>query len=431
MGNRQMMESLMSQQLNRRTVLRTVGGSAVAFFVLGCGSGVSNQGPAAARYGPPVPPDGRLVTRWRQDPFAFGSYSYLAKGAEPGDRSVLAEPIGERVYFAGEATHRVYPATVHGAFHSGRSAAQQMRVAGLDDIVVVGAGMSGLSAARWLSDEGVSVAAILEARDRIGGRVFTDHSLGSAVDMGASWIQGINGNVLTDISDRAGIERLRSDWANWVVRDAMGEIVALDRLPSDYVQVVNVEMEYAADVAQLSAEAVEEGGGLFGGDVVFPHGYEQVVDVVADGLDVDLGAIVARIDHDANGVVVTLSDGRTVSGGAVLVTVPLGVLKAGGIEFAPALPDEKLGAIDRLGMGHLSKVFLRFPDVFWEPDVEFFGFMGEKRGLFPYWVNMMPYTGAPILMAFHAGTPADELGGKSDDEIVATAMDVLGMMYPG
>jgi monoamine oxidase len=115
----------------------------------------------------------------------------------------------------------------------------------------------------------------------------------------------------------------------------------------------------------------------------------------------------------------------------VLVTVPLGVLKAGGIEFAPALPDEKLGAIDRLGMVHLSKVFLRFPDVFWEPNVEFFGFMGEKRGLFPYWVNMMPYTGAPILMAFHAGTPADELGGKSDDEIVATAMDVLGMMYPG
>lgn len=426
-----MIESLMSQQLNRRTVLRTVGGSAVAFFVLGCGSGVSNPGPAAVRYGPPVPPDGHLITRWRQDPFALGSYSYLAKGADPGDRAVLAEPIGERVYFAGEATHRVYPATVHGAFHSGRSAAQQMRVAGLDDIVIVGAGMSGLSAARWLTDEGVSVAAILEARDRIGGRVFTDHSLGSAVDMGASWIQGINGNVLADISDRAGIERLRSDWDNWVVRDATGEVVALDRLPSDYVQIVDVEMEYAADVAQLSAEAVEEGGGLYGGDVVFPHGYEQVVDVVADGLDVDLGAIVARIDHDANGVVVTLSDGRTVSGGAVLVTVPLGVLKAGGIEFSPALPDEKLGAIDRLGMGHLSKVFLRFPDVFWEPDVEFFGFMGEKRGLFPYWVNMMPYTGAPILMAFHAGTPADELGGKSDDEIVAAAMDVLGMMYPG
>lgn len=376
-------------------------------------------------------PDGHLISRWRQDPFSLGSYSYLATGSEPGDRRTLAEPAGQRLYFAGEATHGVYPATVHGAYLSGRQTAQQMRVAELDDIVIVGAGMSGLSAARWFVDEGISVSAILEARDRIGGRVFTDHSLGSAIDMGASWIQGISGNVLMDIADRAGIERMRTDWDNWTVRGPSGEIVDVERLPPDYLQVVEIETEYAADTSQLSARAVDEGGGLYGGDVVFPGGYAQVTDAVAEGLDVQLGSIVAHIDSGGDEVAVTLTDGRIISGGAVLVTVPLGVLKAGSIKFSPTLAEDKLAAIDRLGMGHLSKVYLRFPEVFWEPEVEFFGFISEQRGSFPYWVNMLPYTGAPILMAFHAGTPADELGAKPDDEIVAAAMDVLHTMYPG
>lgn len=421
----------MSQQLSRRAILRTVGGSAAAYFVFGCSSAAPELPALVARLGPPLAPDGHLISRWRQDPFARGSYSYLAKGSDPEDRRLLAEPVGDRLYFAGEATHSVYPATVHGAHMSGRRAAQRMRVAELDEVVIIGAGMSGLSAARWFADEGVSVSAILEARDRIGGRVFTDHSLGSAADMGASWIQGINGNILMDIADRAGIERVRTDWNNWIVRDSAGAIVDVSRLPDDYVQVVEIETEYAADVSQLSSGAVSEGGGLYGGDVVFPGGYTQVVNAVAEDLEVQLGAIVVHIEHGADEVAVTLTDGRTFTGGAVLVTVPLGVLKAGSIEFSPPLPAEKLGAIDRLGMGHLSKVYLRFPEVFWEPDLEFFGFIADQRGSFPYWQNMVPNTGAPVLLAFHAGTPADDLGEKSDDEIVAAAMEVLHTMYPG
>src|SRR6185436_9466742 len=59
--------------------------------------------------------------------------------------------------------------------------------------LVVGAGISGLSAAREMRYSGIKVT-VLEARDRIGGRVWTDRSLGLPVDMGAGWIQGINGN---------------------------------------------------------------------------------------------------------------------------------------------------------------------------------------------------------------------------------------------
>jgi monoamine oxidase len=66
----------------------------------------------------PEPQDG-VRARWGRDPFAFGSYSHIPVGATPRDYDTLAEPVGDRLYFAGEATNRRYPATVHGAFLSG------------------------------------------------------------------------------------------------------------------------------------------------------------------------------------------------------------------------------------------------------------------------------------------------------------------------
>ena len=66
----------------------------------------------------PDPVD-HLITDWMADPFARGSFSYTAVGASDADRTVLAEPIGERVFFAGEATEVEHSATVHGAMLSG------------------------------------------------------------------------------------------------------------------------------------------------------------------------------------------------------------------------------------------------------------------------------------------------------------------------
>ncbi|MGL5192473.1 MAG: FAD-dependent oxidoreductase, partial [Chroococcales cyanobacterium] len=78
-------------------------------------------------YGDRIPePESMMVTRWSQDPFAFGSYSHIAVGGESGDRDILAEPIGDRLFFAGEATSRAYPATVHGAYLSGIREAKRL-----------------------------------------------------------------------------------------------------------------------------------------------------------------------------------------------------------------------------------------------------------------------------------------------------------------
>ena len=77
-----------------------------------------------AMYGADVPaPDATLITRWGRDRFAGGSYSHLRPGATGADLDALAAPVDDRLYFAGEATHRHHPATVHGAYLSGLAAA--------------------------------------------------------------------------------------------------------------------------------------------------------------------------------------------------------------------------------------------------------------------------------------------------------------------
>ena len=66
------------------------------------------------------------MTRWASDPLAGGSYSYFRVGAEAEDYDALAEPVGDRLFFAGEATNRTHPATVHGAHLSGLREARRI-----------------------------------------------------------------------------------------------------------------------------------------------------------------------------------------------------------------------------------------------------------------------------------------------------------------
>lgn len=66
------------------------------------------------------------VSRWGKDPFSYGAFSYVKLGATSSMRSTLAAPVGKKVFFAGEATHRRYPGTVHGAYLSGLQAAKDV-----------------------------------------------------------------------------------------------------------------------------------------------------------------------------------------------------------------------------------------------------------------------------------------------------------------
>ena len=97
-------------------------------------------------------------------------------------------------------------------------------------VVVIGAGMAGLAAARQLADAGVDVT-VLEARERIGGRMWTDTSLGMPIDLGAAWIHGTKGNPLVALANQAGAATVETDWDDIVVFDARGEVGAAARGP--------------------------------------------------------------------------------------------------------------------------------------------------------------------------------------------------------
>ena len=333
-------------------------------------------------------------------------------------------------------------------------------------VLVIGAGIAGLAAASELRASGFGNVVVLEARDRIGGRIWTEALGGTVpVDLGASWIHGVRGNPIADIARQSGIETRPTDWDNAVLHfhergtpapdtpDLDGFWALAERRPNaslrsildEYLEThafttsqrrylehllnTTVEHEYGADLADLSLEGVDGGSEYGGSDVLFPGGYGQIVEALADGLDVRLGQAVTAIDHSGAHVVATTAAGARFEADRVVITLPLGVLRNGLVSFSPPLPPAKRQAIADLKMGVLNKTCLLFEDVFWEPGVEAIGYVGADRGQWAETLSLHPYTGQPILMMFNAGAYGTEIESLTDREIVAEATLALADMY--
>ncbi len=445
-------------ELDRRRFLQllAIGSTAV---LAGCVRTVPRLMPVAT-----IPdPTNALITRWRADEFARGSYSYLSIDNRLGDRELLAAPVGDTLFFAGEATSSSNPATVHGALMSGRDAALAVLEAAdpLASIAVIGAGAAGIGAARQLVDAGLEVV-VYEARDRIGGRVRTDTSLGVPVDLGGSWIHGVDGNPMTAIADQVGAPRIPTDYDSTVTYDAAGRRIpdtfwgaptrtvngaarrgleiqeAIDDALANRTQaysdkfnfavVATFEHEYAADVEDLSSDAPHEGDYFGGGDVQMPNGYLELLETLTDNLDFRLSSPVDKVAWRNDEVVLHIAGQEHVAD-HVVITLPLGVLKAKGVVFSPPLPEDKQGAIDRFGMGLLNKVVLEFPYAFWDQDFDTFGYVADDRGEWAQWYDLEPVTGKPIVVCLNAASVADRIESLSDDEIVTEAMAVLRTIY--
>lgn len=459
-----------------------VGGGASAAVLLGLGAaacsddegdGADGDGSDDEEGGVDLPqPTAAVLTRWRADPFARGSYSYLPVGATPDDRSALAEPVDDVLFFAGEATSLEHPSTVHGALTSGQRAAAEVADAHDEGarVVVVGAGVAGLAAAQELAEQGYEVV-VVEARDRTGGRVWTYDLDGQPVDLGASWIHGIDGNPVAQLADEEGIEVVPTDYDDAVLYDqdgdevsegarvavaedveaavaaaaeqaedqdedsSLGEALAAEldqtpgeaRLRTNQAIVAGIEHEYAADVDDLSLFWWDEGEDDEGEDVVFPNGYQQVVEVLAKGLDV-------RLEHEVwavrwgDGEAVVGTSGGDLPADAVVLTLPVGVLQEGGPTFDPPLPEDKAAAIDRLGMGVLDKVAFAFDEDFWD-ETTLIGYVSGTRGEWAEWLNLEPATGEPVLIGFVAGSAAEAVEQEPEDEAIGSALDVLRQIY--
>ena len=349
-------------------------------------------------------------------------------------------------------------------------------------VAVVGAGAAGLASARRLADAGFPVV-VLEARDRIGGRTWSyDFGGGTTIDLGASWIHGTQPELERLVAELE-LATVNTDFTNMLVHDSSGgtrqidretvtdlqirfglNILAaafsdakvavqtlIDRMWQDkllvgythefiqYITTTFFETEFAASSETIPAQAFLEllpppgeptdpGDELGVKNTAFPQGYNQITDYLARGLDIRLNTIVRRIDYSGDSVQI-FTDHERYEADVVIVTVPIGVLKAGKIEFSPALPERKQAAIDRMGSGVLNKLYLRFPYVFWEREPDVLGFSRPERGGFAVWHNMEKITGQPILMAFSSGQSAIDIEDLRDPEIIALAMERLRGFY--
>lgn len=458
---------------SRRRVLGLSAGAAAWLVSGGCGEGgapVEGRGTAVGPLGSAgrVPaPVGLVRTRWAADPWTYGSYSYLPVGARPADRVALRAPLANRVFFAGEATSSEQPATVHGAAGSGdRVADEVLAVAGAGErVVVVGAGMAGLTAARRLADAGL-VLEVHEARDRIGGRLDTVRPDGwpVPVERGANWVEDTS---VSDLDTRlaalgvaavpfayreallgpdgeplarpravlapaeAALERAVV-WADRQdedrsVADALvqsGAAAEVDPLVLQRYLRSEVTTEYGVSVAELSAWwGFEEGSD--GEDLMVLGGYGALAEDLATGLTIHLGRSVGTIVWSTEGVRLLDADGRSTEADRVVVTVPLGALQAGVVTFDPGLPSTHQAALAALGMGVLDKLWLRFAEPFWTEHEQVWSRVGGDEELELEWYDLRPLTGEPVLMALLGGPTARDWTERSDDEVLAAALASL------
>ena len=340
-------------------------------------------------------------------------------------------------------------------------------------VIVIGAGMAGLSAARRLVALNYRVI-VLEARDRFGGRVWTDRSLGLPLDLGASWIHGVDGNPLTQLADGLGVKRVVTNYDNTSVYDSAGaqlstaEVARVDKLfedlstqitawqdqfendtslqaaidqylhskhfsPAEIRQLwfavnTTIEHEYAADVRDLSLYWFDDSGEFSGDDVIFPQGYDQLTHSMADGLDIRLGKVVDQVDASGAKLLVH-AGGEEFTAERVVVCLPVGVLQHNSVKFLPALPAAKQKALAGFGFGVLNKVYLKFPKVFWDSGSHLLNFISAEKGHWCEWLNLAALLDQPVLLAFNAGDYGLEIEKLADDQVVEAAMATLRTIY--
>ena len=185
---------------------------------------------------------------------------------------------------------------------------------------------------------------------------------------------------------------------------------------------VELGEDRAADLTELSLLTYRDGEEFGGPWVMLEGGYHAVFAPIADGLDIRLGERVTAIAADASGVTVTTGTG-TQRADRVVVTVPLGVLKAGDIAFDPPLPDVTQAAIGRLGMGDFLKAVMRFPMPVWPGGQDWLGRLGET--VFGEFVDLRAATGEQIAVGFAAGSEARRLEALGDDAVIGEAHAAL------
>ncbi|PIK55285.1 putative lysine-specific histone demethylase 1B [Apostichopus japonicus] len=362
-----------------------------------------------------------------------------------------------------------------------------------ETVVVIGAGAAGLAAARHLNNFNHKVI-VLEARNRIGGRVWDVDDKSTVVGRGAQIINGCINNPFMMMCEQAGFEvqelhhrcmlvedggqlvdstsdkkvdfhfnAMLDAVAEWRRDKKLSEDVPLGKkllemhktfqdetdatftsLEERLLQFHISNLEYACgshltNVSSLHWDQNEAFAQFAGDHVLLSRGYSAILEKLSSGLDVRMNQEVKTINHSNSQQIVKTKQGLELKCSRVIVTLPLSLLQEGRITFEPSLPSEKTKAIYALGAGITEKVILEFPIRFWSDRVqgtEYFGRLptsAKDRGFFSVFYDMTGNEDKKsgfILMSVISGEAAEEMKSMTTEDIISKCMTYLRGLFP-
>lgn len=355
------------------------------------------------------------------------------------------------------------------------------------DVIVIGAGMAGLAAAARLGQSGFWVW-ILEARNRIGGRVLThtDRSLGAPIELGAEFIHGFPPEIWEPLQ-RSNIKVTEVEGENWCVDDGhlhpcrfFAQVDRIlekmdDEAPDEsFLQFLERTSPRTAYFRQANARS-RALGYIVGFNAADPNlvgvhwlvkgmqaeesiqgqrafravnGYESLLAIFREqlsetGASFRMETVVKSVEWSPGEVTITAHDrdgSSTFKTSRVVITVPLAILKAppgelGAIQFTPGLQKEKVAALDKLEMGKVIRLVLKFKQRFWErvspanreETLANMSFLFSQDEWFPTWWTAMPEK-TPIITGWAPFDCAERLTAKSAVFVVNQGLETLGRL---
>ncbi|XP_022094556.1 polyamine oxidase-like [Acanthaster planci] len=353
-------------------------------------------------------------------------------------------------------------------------------------VLILGAGASGLQAARTLHDAGLDDFIIIEAADRIGGRVHSTQFAGVTVNLGALWAAPEN-SPTDQIVKKLDLSRHMSNYDSLTIRNTTGDDVT-DEADANYerlekginklqeLQMKMLKDDNIPDMSQRSAlriggwqqpqSAIDKAIEWFGFDFEYgeppevsstkeavvalgdetidyitdDRGFGQIFDEVAGFLKTPeyinhtrLNQKVVSIDHtDDLSVVVTCEDGTRYVGEYVLITFSIGVLQNDLIQFIPPLPEWKDVEIKKFHMAAYTNIYVSFPSKFWD-DTEWILYASERRGYYPLFLNYQAEglypSGTPMMLITVAGDESRRVEAQPLAKTKHEIQEVLRNMY--
>lgn len=332
-------------------------------------------------------------------------------------------------------------------------------------IIIIGAGIAGLAACKQLNKYGFEVE-ILEARDHVGGRICTNDTLGIPLGEGATWIHGVDNNPIALLAEEYHAKMVCPEQSKFMIFNRKGQPI-----PQNEIQQFNQKFDELLDQAKklaycsqqdislatalsmiikpeqfspleadlfksklrffegyigmnyefLSARHWDQEEPWPGENCFLTSGYKPIIDGLQKNCSIRLNSVVKKISIQKNNIEIETDDAKFYAD-AVIVTVPLGVLKKNAITFEPPLPSNKLAAIKRLEMGLLNITAIKFKNAFWPKQYQFMFFTQFDDLSVPAFFNLHHFIKEPILVGYSGGETARQLENFSDEDLIDKIM---------